>query len=87
MNEVYWNVEVKDSFYRIRLSAIEGIRTQPWRFGEGKDEELGESVSIMFQNWGITCQMNDPGVIGLIKFYNDFGYQDKNNDILGDENE
>ncbi len=77
MNEVCWSIEAEDRYYRIKLGAIEGIRTKPWRFGEGKDEEWGESVSIMFQNWGITCQMNDPGVTELINIYNGFGYQDE----------
>ena len=61
--------------YRIRLSAVEGVHIQIWQDGTGfeKTKERGDFVNIMFRNWGIHCQMNDPGVADFIREYNRFG--------------
>lgn len=88
MNETICSIEVpvllynpggsdyaRTEVYRIRLSAIEGISIKPWQSGKGlgKTKDRGGFINIMFQNWGIHCQMNDPGVVDFIREYNHFG--------------
>ena len=87
MTEVICSIEVPETrydgdtainFHRIRLSAIEGVRIIPWYSGTGREktEERGSFVNIMFQNWAIHCQMNDPGVTDFMTEYNHFGYKE-----------